>query len=244
MMRILSFLSLLLSKRSIIGTFLLIILIGEPTVGMRTGLFTLTGMIIFFFLYLTLYHLFESLISAYKMVMLQVVLITFFIYSVIVTGFLNKELTEYALDPNPIITLIRIQASFFVAYAFYLLNKITPRDDKRIFPVRISLSMFIIFTLFMSLSNVWGVPQVLFTFATVPAISIFFLFAGIAAAIVAFSIRPKATRHESKPFLIIILLCAILGSIPNLAAFIALVLVMIAGGFYILINRNLRNHLL
>ena len=137
-----------ITKRSLLGTLLLTILIGEPTVGVATGIFTSPGIVVFFFLYLTLFHLFDSIITKYKLVGYQVILLTFAVYAVGLTGLLNKELTEYILKPGPIVTLIRIQASFFVFFAFYLLNRTIPRDLSKVMSVKQSI---IFFTIFISL---------------------------------------------------------------------------------------------
>lgn len=230
-----------ITKRSLVGTALLTILIGEPTVGLSTGIFTAPGIIVFFFLYLTLFHLFDSIIFRYKLVTYQVILLTFAIYSILVTGFLNKELTEYVLKPNPVITLIRIQASFFVAFAFYLLNKVIRRDEKKILSIKQSLLFFIIFVLLISLTGIWGLPSLLFTFQTVPQLAILLSIVAIIAVFVAFKTHPKPTHFKSRKLTWVIYFYLIFGAIPSLVTFMILLITMIFGGIYLLVNKETRN---
>lgn len=232
-----------ITKRSILGTILLTILIGEPTVGIATGIFTLPGLIIFFFLYLTLFHLFDSLIFKYKLVTYQVILLTFVIYSVGVTGLLNKELTEYILKPQDflIITLIRIQASFFVVFAFLLLNKLIPRDESRALSVKQSLIFFTVFVSLLSLTGIWGFPSVLFAFKTAPLLSMFFSISALAAAYFALYSKAQPTKYESKKIVWFIYLYLLMGAIPNIVPFMILLITMIFGGAYLLINKETRN---
>ncbi len=232
------------SLRSIIGTFLLIVLIGEPSVGVKTGLFTPAGFVIFFFLYLSLFHLFDSLIATYRLVFVQVILLTFAIYSVLITGLLHKELTEYVLTPNLFITLIRIQASFFVAFAFYLLNAFIPRDLSKVLPINISIILFVIFVCLMSLGGKWGFPALFFTVKLVPTLAIFYIFLAILAVIIGFSIHPKQKEYKSSMVIFIIICNVILGIIPTIVTLFILVISMIGSGIYFLINSKMRNALL
>lgn len=224
------------------GTLLLTILIGEPTVGIATGIFTPPGIVIFFFLYLTLFHLFESLIFKYKLVVYQVILLTFAIYAVFVTGFLNKELTEFVLKPGPIPALIRIQASFFVVFAFYLLNRIIPRNEEKVLSVKQSFIFFSIFVLLMSLTGTWGIPSVIFTFATVPMLSIIFIVIALIAIFFIFYTKPVPTTYQGKIFLYLTLFYLLMGAIPNLVTFLILLITMIFGGIYILLKKEIRNY--
>lgn len=232
------------SLRSVLGTFLLIILIGEPSVGVKTGLFTPDGFVIFFFLYLSLFHLFDSLIATYRLVFVQVILLTFAIYSVLVTGLLHKELTEYILTPNLFTTLIRIQASFFAAFAFYLLNAYTPRNLSKVLTINQSLILFIGFICLMSLGGKWGIPALFFTLKTVPALAIFYIFLAILAVVIAFTIHPKKREYKSTMVIFIIVCNLILGVLPTLPTFFILVIGMIFSGIYFLTNSKMRNALL
>lgn len=231
------------TKRSILGAILLTILIGEPTVGIATGIFTPLGVIVFFFLYLTLFHLFESIITNYKLVTYQVILLTFAIYSVGVTGLLNKELTEYFLKPQDflIITLIRIQASFFAAFAFYLLNRIIPRDESKVFSIKQSVILFIIFVSLFSLTGIWGFPSVIFAFKTVPLLSMLFSISALVAGYFALRSKAQPTKYESKKLVWLIYFYLFLGAIPNIVPFMILLITMIFGGVYLLVNKETRN---
>ena len=234
------------NQRSLLGTLLLITLIGEPTVGLSTGFFTPNGMIVFFFLYLTLFHLFDSIITKYNLVIYQVVLLTFAIYSVLVTGLLNKELTEYVLKPQNflIITLIRIQASFFVVFTFYLLNKIIPRDKAKVLSIKQSIIFFAIFVLLFSLTGLWGIPSVIFALKTAPMIVLGFSLAAILALFIAFKTHPQVTNYQSKKLTWVIYFYILLGAIPNIITFMILLITMILGGIYLLLNKTSRNSLL
>lgn len=230
------------TKRSLLGTLLLTILIGEPTVGLKTGLFSPIGIIIFFFLYLTLFHLFESLIFKFNLVVYQVIFLTFAIYSVFVTGLLNKELTEYVLQPNPIITLIRIQASFFVAFAFYLLNKWAPRNETKIMSLKQASIFFAVFVSLFSLTGIWGIPSLIFAFQTTPLLSILFSIAAVVAVYIALKSKSQPTLYQSKKLTWLIYFYLLMGAIPNLVTFMILLITMIAGGVYLLLNKSTRNH--
>ena len=234
------FLKKVFTRRSLLGTLLLTILIGEPTVGMATGIFTPPGIIIFFFLYLTLFHLFDSIITKYTLVTYQVILLTFAIYSVLVTGLLHKEFTEFA--KGPLITmLIRIQASFFVAFAFYLLNKIMPRDEEKVLSITQASVFFTIFVLILSVTGAWGIPSVISAFATVPLLSLTFSIAAIAATFFALSGKPKPTVYKGKKLMWLIYFYLLMGAIPSLVTFMTLLITMILGGVYLLVNREARN---
>jgi len=234
--------SKLFSTRSIVGTVFLIILIGEPTVGATTGLFTPGGIIVFFFLYLSLFHLFESIIAKYQLVFYQVILITFILYAVFVTGFLNKEITEYILKPNLFITLIRIQASFFVAFTFYLLNQWFPKNPQKILSIKQSLMFFFIFVLLISTTKVWGIPSLLFTLKTAPGLSLLFVVLSIIASFLSITYQAKPSTEKNTRFNLIIILCCIFGAIPNLLPFIALVITMIVAGIYTFFNKDIKNY--
>lgn len=233
-----------ITKRSIIGALLLTILVGEPTVGMATGIFTPPGIIVFFFLYLTLFHLFESIIVRYGLVVYQVILVTFAIYAVGVTGLLNKELTEYFFKPQDflIITLIRIQASFFVAFAFYLLNKIIPRDESKVLSIKQSIVFFTIFVSLFSLTGIWGFPSLVFAFNTVPLLSVIFSLAALVAGYFALHSKAKPTIYENKKLVWLIYFYLLMGAIPNIVTFMILLITMIIGGIYLLTNSSARNH--
>lgn len=131
---------------------------------MATGIFTPPGIVIFFFLYLTLFHLFDSIIARYHLVVYQVILVTFALYSVLLTGLLHKELTEFVTQPGPITPLIRIQASFFVAFAFYLLNNLIPRDETKVLSIKQASVFFATFVLVLSTTGAWRLPSVILAF--------------------------------------------------------------------------------
>lgn len=232
------FIKLLFSKRSLLGAFLLLILIGESTVGAATGLFTPGGIFIFLFLYLAIFHLFDALICKYNLNVFQVILLSFAIYSVLITGFLNKELTEYVLKPNPFITLIRIQASFFIVFAFILLSRIAPR--KSTLSIKQALIFFATFVLIISTTG-WGLNNLIFTLKTVPLVSLLFIFLAILALFLAFKTHSNPVRYKDKRIYYLIYLYLLLGIIPSLLTFVCLVILMILGGIYLLLNKDLRN---
>lgn len=229
------------TKRSIVGAFLLLVLIGEPAVGSITNLFTIPGFLTFVLLYLFLFHLFESIIVKFKLVAWQLVLLTFAIYSVGVTGLLNKELTEYLLKPNPFISLIRIQASFFTIFAFYLLNQWFPRQTQPVLSVKKALILFSIFGLLVSLTGSWGVPAVIFTFKTVPNIALVFTFFAVLAVFLAFFIKSEPILIKSKKLTLFSLFLLLQGLVPSSITFTILLFGMILGGIYLLLNPKLRN---
>lgn len=239
-----SFFKKAISKRSLLGALLLIVLIGEPTVGMATGIFTPPGIIIFFCLYLTLFHLFESVITRYKLVVYQVVLLSFAIYAVGVTGLLNKELTEYILKPNDflIITLIRIQASFFVVFTFLWLNRLIPRNETQILSIKQSIIFFTVFVSLFSLSGVWGFPSAVFAFKIAPIQALLFSGAAVTAGFFALRSKPQATVFKNQKFLWLIYFCAVMGAIPHLLPFMILLITMVIGGIYLLTNASARNY--
>ena len=219
----------------------MMILIGEPTVGAKTGLFTPPGIILFFFLYLCIFHLFESIIVKYKLVIYQVILLTFAIYSVLVTGLLNKELTEFVLQSPIFPALIRIQASFFIAFAFILLNRVIPRDETKVLSIKRSIILSTIFVLIISISGTWGLPSVLFTIQTVPLLTLLFVALAIIAVYFALHSKPVPTNFENKKLILVIYFYLLVGAIPNIVTFLILLTSMITGGFYLLLNKQARS---
>jgi hypothetical protein len=226
------------SARSLIGTLLLLVLVGEPTVAMANGLFTLPGLSALLVLYFCLFHLYEALIIRYSLVAWQMVLLNFGIYAVLVTGLLHAEIADYVLRPQDhfITSLIRLQCSLFPVLAFYLLNRWLPRKEGQAISLRASLGLFIGFTLaFTVLSSAapalksFGWRAVVATIQTAPYASLAFIAVAVAFAVVALRRKAAAKHYTSPAFTMLALGCLVLASIPGLGFFIALLVVMPLG---------------
>ena len=217
-----------LNKRTWLGALLFLILVGEPTVGLHDGLFTLPGLIAIGGLYVVLFLLYEALVHRYKLNNGQILLLTFGIYAVVVTGLLHGEIADYVLHPHRavITTAIRIQCSLFVPFAYYLLNKVTVRDPNRVLSVSNALIVCVVYVLVMSLSGKFGIPLVIKTFKDAPLLAI--IFTGAGALSIAMALKPSKpkTVFKSKALTAWTWIMFVIAIIPSVPAFIVLLLVM------------------
>ena len=79
----------LINKRNSAGMLLLLVLVGEPTVGFANGLYTPAGLIVLLALYFSFFLLLDSLVRRFNLNNLGLVLITFSLYAVFITGLLH-----------------------------------------------------------------------------------------------------------------------------------------------------------
>jgi hypothetical protein len=230
-------------KRTLLGAAFFLILVGEPTVGLASGLFTPFGITVFALLYISYFLLFDSLVFRYRLTNLQMVFMNFALYSVLITGFFHGELRDYVLHPqnNLITTLIRIQSSLFPLYAYPLLARLAPRSKPRFGP-RASLVVFAVTIIFLSQGQVFGLAVMQDTLNVAPAASLGFLIAMGLALLAA--LRPTRTANGSRradrlagqwawAFLII-------GSVPSLGFFLGLLVAMTGVSGYLLSDRAYR----
>ncbi len=128
----------LFSKYNLLGAALLLILVGEVTVGASNGLYTVPGFIVLAFLYLGYFRLLDSLSHRYHLSNTGLILVNFALYSVLITGLLHGELASYVIRPQDdlITSLIRLQCSLYPVFAFHLLRRLvpTPPQPPRVAP--------------------------------------------------------------------------------------------------------------
>ncbi len=228
----------ILSKRNILGAALFLVLVGEPAVAAGNGFYTLPGFIVLAVLYYLLFLLYEALAIRYHLTYGRLVLLTFGIYSVLVTGLLHGELANYVLQPHNdlVTTLIRIQCSFFPLFAYYLLNKFTKRDPTHIPRLRIVLMACLVYLVVLTPTGLFGFKALVNTVQTAPVISVIFALTAVVA--IAVALRPSSTHlkgYNSKVLTVLAMVLFILCLIPFLPSFFVVLLVMpLVGGVYLL----------
>lgn len=228
-------------KRSIVGALLFLILVGEPTVGRTSGLFTPAGIGVFTILYLSYFLFFDSLVYSYKLNNLQMVLVNFAFYSVLITGLLHGELRDYVLHPHNdlVTTLIRIQCSFFPLYAYPLLNRLAPGTKPRL-KVTASMSLFAGAMVLLSLTRHFGIIDLLDTFRIAPHIALAFIIGAVGALIIALRL-PKSPLGKSSPGRAIELwawVFLIICSVPLFSFFLILIPCMTIVSICFLMQKN------
>jgi len=228
-------------KRTIIGTLLFIIFVGELVVGSASGLYTVPGIPVFLTMYYLLFILYESLTIKYCLTYRALVPLTFGIYAVLVTGLLHGEIVNYIRHPqdNFVTTLIRIQCSFYPVFAYYVLNEFTKRDPNRVPSIKSILIACVIFVLILTPSKTFGLITLLNTLKIAPLQSLFFIALGVMAVVFALRSQPaKIKRFRSKGLNLASLILFILCLIPSLKTFVLLLIAMPIFGIIFLSNSH------
>lgn len=232
-------------KRLTLGTIILLIMVGEVTVALKNGLMTLPGLISLLLLYLLLFLLYEALASHIKLTNGHLVLITYGIYSVFITGLLHGEIANYVTKPQDalITTLIRIQCSFFVIFAYQLINKISSRPSIPKVKLSFVLFYFIIYILLLTPTKQFGLIVLINTFRVAPIHSILFSISAIIAII--FSLHKpiiKPTNYSSKIFSVLTWFLFVICLIPSVKIFLIIVVIMPIIAIYYLLKPAFRNN--
>jgi len=216
----------LFTKRHWLGALLFLIFVGEPTVGLRTGLFLPPGLFVLGGLYLTLFWLFEALVDRFDLTYARLVPLTFALYSVLVTGLLHAELADYAKGRVVITTLIRIQCSLFPIFAYYLLNRFRPRQPGSAPSVMKAGLIIALFFLLLTPSHKFGYLNLIDTIRDAPVLSLGFIAAGLVA--LGFALRPvrQTDRFESRSFTIVTWSLLVIACTPLLVTLLILLLAM------------------
>jgi hypothetical protein len=218
-----------LSKRTWLGALLFLIFVGEPTVGFHSGLFTSpAGFIALAALYLILFLLYEAIIQKYKLSNARILLLTFGIYSIIVTGFLHGEIGDYGLHPHEAfgITLIRLQSSLFVPFAYYLLNKKFKRDPKRVLCVSKALLIAGIYVFILTPTHRFGLTKLYDTFSEAPLMALLYSATGMAAIFFALKPSKLGSVYRTKALTIWTWILFAIAIVPIPSFFLILVLTM------------------
>ncbi len=219
-----------LPRRTWLGALLFLIFVGEPTVGFKSGLFTNpAGFIALASLYLVLFLLYEALVVKFHLTNGRLVLLTFSIYSVVVTGLLHGEIGDYGLHPHNdfATTLIRIQCSMFPPFAYYLLNKVSKRDVKRVLPVSKALLIAVIYILILTPTHRFGVTKVVDTFREAPLEALFYSILGLISLVAALMPSKPGHRYETSALTIWTWILFGAAIIPLPLFFVVLLLTMI-----------------
>jgi hypothetical protein len=226
-----------ISKRSLLGALLFLILAGEPTVGVSTGLFTVPGFIVLFLLYFCFFHLLDALVAQYRVNALGIILLTFALYSVLITGLLHAELLDYVTHPHTglVISLIRMQASLYTVFAFCLLAKLAPRKQRQQVSLKAASMLFALFVLVLTLTRRFGLIDLWRSFHGAPVISLTFSIVALLCVIIGLRCKVAATKKAFVRGLswwsVVFLITAVF---PFVIAFAVLVVGMIVvTGYYL-----------
>lgn len=213
--------------RVIIGAVLCLVLVGEPTVGIASGLYTPPGFIVLGTLYILLFLLYEALVARYNLTNLQLLLINFAVYSVLITGLLHGEFLEYIKTPENtvIITVIRIQAACFPAFVYAIMNRFKSAKGK-VMSLNKVLLLFCAYVLLLSPTKVFGLVKMNETLKAAPTISFWFIVAAIIACVAASALRKKSANYPPQSLYIWSIVLLVLGAIPLLPSFIILAFLM------------------
>lgn len=229
-------------SRAILGAFLFLVLVGEPTVGVSSGLYTIPGIVIFCLLYLTYFLLLDSLTQKFNLSNLGLILVNFGLYSVLITGLLHGEIQNYVLHPHNdlITTLIRIQCSLFPVFAYSILNRLLPQS-RPVLSLNKSLAYFILFIVVVSFSGKFGLVDFVRTIEIAPLACLIFVTLGIISIILGLKSKYVSAAFQSKNFLNWSWALFVIGIIPLEPVFIVLLILMIVVGFYYLVQSSFRS---
>lgn len=206
------------TKRTLLGAVCSLVLVGEVIASFQNGLFTIPGIVVFFFLYSTYFLVVDAFYEKYKPSIIYLVLFNFALYSVLITGFLHGELLNF-LKPDEVFitTLIRIQSALFLPFVFPIVNRLTKRTQTSP-TLRRSLVYFLLFVMIMSLSEGFGLKPVFATFRQAPMIS--FLFTVLGAGALLLSLRAPAKQKQVWPPLTLCIFLFAAALIPNIIYFL------------------------
>lgn len=227
----------LLNKRSLIGSALFLVLAGEITVGYGSRLYTLPGCIALVVLYFLFFHLLDALVTRYSLSNLGVVLITFALYSMLVTGFLHQELITYVQHPEDwlITTCIRIQCSLFPLFAYRLLDKIAPRQKGQGISTRLAMVLFAGYIVILSPTRLFGIGNAAYVVRHAPAIGLVCIALFMATLVIGLRMKARTASAVSFPGLtvwsILLLAVALVPVLP--ALFVLLVMMTLVSVYYL-----------
>lgn len=204
------------TKRSVLGAITSLVLVGELLVLFRSGLFSLIGVVVFFFLYLTYFLIIDAYRAHYKPSLVNQTLFNFALYSVLITGFFHGELINF-LRPSEVFitTLIRVQSALFIVFVFPVVDRFTTRSPRAPGLAR-SFLYFFIFVLLMSASPSFGFRAMMTTIQTAPIVSI--LFTALAGVALHLSARSGRTTETVPLFLSILL--GVFALVPEITWFL------------------------
>jgi hypothetical protein len=230
------------SRWNVLGSLLFLIFVGEVTVASANGLFTPQGFMVLVALYFCYFLLFDSIVFKYNLRNLDIVLVNFALYSILITGLLNGELGDYLVRPHDrlITTLIRIQCSFYPLFAYYLLKKLATQRSTPLAVGRAAL-VFLVFVLIVTPSKSFGLIRVIQTAKIAPVIIFISCLLAVGALLLALRAKSKAQIYTDKLFGLWTLFFLILGLIPGLSFFLALLGAMIIVSVVYLLKPGFRN---
>lgn len=234
-----------IGKRPFIGALLCLCIAGEPTVGFMTGLFS-PAFPFLFCLYFFLFTFLDGLSAKYKLTIMQLILLTFVLYAVGITGFMHKELTEFVLHPkNDLITiLMRLQPSFFTVYAFTIINHISPRYPQKTVPPFYAAIGLLLVIILLSFTGIWGIPLLFTTMQITPIIGIVFIVLCILALWLFFHVPKGEDSYHQKSLLYWAYVFLVIGCIPLPIFFIISLVLMTGVTIIYLFSPGFRNALI
>ena len=232
----------ILTLRNFVGAFLFMVLVGELQVGALDQTFSAFGVVLYI-MYFLIFLLFEAITNQYRLANYQIFLLGFAFYAVFVTGFLHAEIASYVLQPSDdlITTLIRLQSSTFIFYAYVLLNRFLPRkeSDKPV-SLRTAAILFALYVLALTPSRSYGLIALLTTIAVAPAQSVFFGILGAIALYYALK-RTDTAAYRNKALVYASMALFLIGLIPSVDIILVYYPMMIALSAILLLNKNFRN---
>ena len=225
------------TARNFAGALLFMILVGEFQLGGVDKTLTPFG-IVLYAMYFTIFLLVDSVVAKYNLLNYQIFLLNFALYGVLITGFIHAEIANYVLQPQNdfITTLIRIQSSTYMFFAYVLLNRFLPMDsDRRPLPVKYSIAIFALYVLILTPSGSYG----LFAIAKVVEIApLYALIFGILAAIALYAglkdTKPGQKYLNSKMiytsaiFVVIAIIPSVLLIVPYYTLMVAVTAVLLS----------------
>ncbi|PID98382.1 MAG: hypothetical protein CSA83_01495 [Actinomycetales bacterium] len=240
-------------KRIVAGAVLFLIFAGEIMVGLASGLFTPAGFIAIMLMYLAYFYLFDAIARRYNLNLLGGFLVSFALYSVLVTGFLHSEIADYVLHPEHIFFthLIRIQAALYpmFAYQIFRMRRSTPLTEHPAgSPQQISkpallrpLLVFIALAVILSPTHQFGLWNIGHTVQTAPTHSLVFAVLGLLAFWL--GIRQKAEVNTSVPASLSVWskVFLIVAVIPVINLYVILVIPMIIVGLVYISKKRFRS---
>lgn len=229
--------------RNFVGALLFMILVGEFQLGFVDKVLSIFGVVLYI-MYFAIFLLFEAIVNRYRLVNYQIFLLGFAIYAVLITGFIHAEISNYVLQPqnDVITTLIRIQSSLYIFFAYLLLNRFFPRKPSNK-PVKLWLAVLIFaaYVLILTPSKSYGLIAAASVFYTAPAEALLFGILGIVALYLGLRSAKPGSSYNSRKLVYLSALFVVIAIIPSVLLVVPYYLLMIVASALLLLSGRFRN---
>lgn len=233
----------LFTTRNFVGALLFMVLVGEFQLGGVDKTLTPFG-IVLYVMYFAIFLMVDSIVTRYKLLNYQIFLLNFALYGILVTGFIHAEIANYILQPQNdlITTLIRLQSSTYMFYAYVLVNRFLPMNpNRRPLSVKYSVTIFVLYVLILTPSGSYGLFAIAKVFEVAPLYALVF---GILAAVALYAglkdVKPGQTYRNSKTIYMSAIFVAI-AVIPSVFLIVPYYLLMVAVTAVLLSKKRFRN---